>query len=169
MDESGCGPAEVYAYTFPSLRELARTKGNDKYPVKVGYSADQDAGAVARIRTQMIEAAGFPERPTLLSIYRTWDGRALESLIHAELRRRRCRMTTAVGAEWFVTDRHEVAEVCGQFGRSLPKPALKPLSGAAPLLSDLVADGARIEWARDSESADVQIRISSCGCDQRTR
>ena len=66
IDELGNGSEEVYAFTFRSLQELARLKGAAHYPVKIGYSGNQDAGAVQRIRSQMIEAAAYPERPALL-------------------------------------------------------------------------------------------------------
>jgi hypothetical protein len=61
--ELGSGPQEVYAFSFPTLRELARLKGAAHYPVKIGYSGNQDGGAVQRIRSQMADAAAFPERP----------------------------------------------------------------------------------------------------------
>lgn len=33
----GVGDQELYAFTFPSLIELARLKGQDHYPVKIGF------------------------------------------------------------------------------------------------------------------------------------
>ena len=101
--ELGNGHEEVYAFTFPSLQELAGLKGATHYPVKIGYTADKDVGAVQRIRGLMNETAAFPERPALLLVCQTWDGRALEALIHAELRRREWRLATAPGIEWFMT------------------------------------------------------------------
>ncbi len=48
----GGGPEELYAFTFPSLRELAALKGEESYPVKIGYTRSS-AGAVARIAQMM--------------------------------------------------------------------------------------------------------------------
>ena len=158
--ESGNGPEEVYAFSFPSLQKLARLKGATDYPVKIGYSGNQDAGAVQRIRGQMIEVAAFPERPVLLLVCRTWDGRALELLIHAELRRRDRRLATAPGTEWFMSNEREVAELCRELGPNVSKPNSKPLSGAGPGFSDLVADGAHVELVRYPDSACVGIRIT---------
>jgi T5orf172 domain len=158
--ELGSGPEEVYAFTFPSLKELAHLKDAAHYPVKIGFSGNQDAGAIQRIRNQMTEAAAFPQRPALLLVYRTWDGRALELLVHAELRRRNRKLGTAPGVEWFMTNETEVAELCTQLGPNVPKPASKPLSGASPGLSDLVAAGAQVELVRYPNSASVGIRIT---------
>ena len=158
--ELGNGHEEVYAFTFPSLQELAGLKGAAHYPVKIGYTADKDVGALQRIRSLMIEAAAFPERPALLLVCRTWDGRALEASIHAELRRRERRLATAPGIEWFMTNEREVAELCQQLGPDVPKPSGKPLSGASPGLSDLVAGGAQVEFVQYPDSACVGVRIT---------
>ncbi|MBX3438006.1 MAG: hypothetical protein KF861_10985, partial [Planctomycetaceae bacterium] len=79
MIEFGEGSQEVYAFTFPSLKELALLKGIDRYPVKVGFTANNEGGAVARIRGLMFELAGFPERAEILVVCRTADGRGLET------------------------------------------------------------------------------------------
>jgi len=63
------------------------------------------------------------------------------------------------GIEWFNTNEHEIAELFGQFGPEVPKPISKPLSGASPGLSDLVADGAQVELEQDPDSACISIRI----------
>lgn len=169
VDEFGNGPAEIYAFTFPSLQELARLKGTTDYPVKIGYSGNQDAGAILRIRTQMIETAAFPERPALLLVCRTWDGRALELLVHAELRRRDRKLATAPGIEWFMTNQREVAELCRELSPNVTKPTSKPLSGASPGLSDLVADGAQVELVRYPDAACVGIRVTKPIANERTR
>ena len=158
--ESGNGHEELYAFTFPSLQELARLKGIAHYPVKIGYSGNQDAGAVQRIRGQILEVAAFPERPRLLLIYRTWDGRGLEAMVHAELRRRSRELATAPGIEWFVTNEGEITELCSQFGPAVAKPISKPISGASPGLSDVVAAGAQVELVPYPDSACVGIRIA---------
>lgn len=158
--ELGNGHEEVYAFTFPSLQELAGLKGTTHYPVKIGYTADKDVGAIQRIRSLMIEAAAFPERPILLLVCRTWDGRALESSIHAELRQRERRLATAPSIEWFMTNEREVTELCKRFAPEVPKPSGKPLSGASPGLSDMVAAGAKVEFMEIPNSACVGIRIA---------
>ena len=160
MVELGTGHEELYAFTFPSLQELARLKTNVHYPVKIGYTGDQDAGAIQRIRGQMMEAAAFPERPTLLLVCRTWNGRAMEQLAHAELRRRDGRMTTAPGIEWFLTNERELLDLCLQIGPGVPQPSPKPLAGASPGLSDLVDAGAQVEGLELPDSACVGIRIT---------
>lgn len=161
--ELGNGHEEVYAFTFPSLQELAGLKGATHYPVKIGYTADKDVGAIQRIKSLMTEAAAFPERPAMLLVCRTWDGRALEASIHAELRRRERRLATAPGIEWFMTNEREIAELCQQLGPDVPQPSGKPLSGSSPGLSDLVAAGAEVEFVQYRNSACVGIRITEPG------
>jgi T5orf172 domain len=168
MVELGYGHEELYAFTFPSLRELASLKGAAHYPVKIGYTVTQHAGAINRIQSQIIEPAAFPERTALLLVYRTWDGRALELLVHAELRRRDRRLATAPGREWFMTNKGEVADLCKQLGPDVPKPASKPLSGASPGLSDLVAAGAQVELVEFPGSACVGFRITQPKPDEGT-
>ena len=158
-DELGKGPEEVYAFTFPSLLELARLKGAEHYPVKIGFTISQDAGAVQRIRNQMMEAAAYPERPALLLVCRTWDGRALEALVHSELRRSERKVAGSIGIEWFRTNVCEVAELCRRLGPDVQKPSLEPISGASPALSDLVATGVQVELVRTPDSACVGLRI----------
>jgi hypothetical protein len=170
--ELSIGPEEVYAFSFPSLQELARLKGATHYPVKIGCSSNQDAGAVHRIRGLMTELAGYPERPVLLSVYRTWDGRALEQLIHAEFRRCERRLAIAPGREWFNTNQSEVAELCTRFGPNVSKPALKPLSGAGLYLNDLsnlVHDlGGQVELIDSPDTACIGIRITQPKPDEGT-
>jgi hypothetical protein len=96
-------------------------------------------------------------------VCRTWDWRALELLVHAELRRRDRKLCTAPGIEWFMTNDSEVAELFQQLGSGVSKPTLKPLSGASPGLSDLVADGGQVELTRYPESACVGFRITGPG------
>ena len=169
MVELGYGHEELYAFTFPSLRELASLKGAAHYPVKIGYTGNQDNGAIQRIRSQIIEPAAFPERPALLLVCRTRDGYALEVLVHAELRRRDRSLATAPGIEWFMTNKGEVADLCKQLGPDVPKPTSKPLSGASPGLSDLVAAGAKVELVGFSDSACVGIRITEPKPNERAR
>ncbi|MEX0677096.1 MAG: GIY-YIG nuclease family protein [Pirellulales bacterium] len=107
--KAGAGCQELYAFTFPSLRRLAAIDQTD-YPVKIGYTADRDIGAIQRVRSFMFEPAAYPERPQLLLIYRTDDGRALELAVHRQLRPKR--LATAVGKEWFLTTGETVLAIC---------------------------------------------------------
>jgi hypothetical protein len=52
VQRMGNGQEELYAFTFPSLKELAELKGEELYPVKIGYTRDS-AGAVARVADMM--------------------------------------------------------------------------------------------------------------------
>lgn len=121
--EDGDGPDELYAFTFASLRKLAALEGRTTYPIKIGYTKCDDGGAYARVRTFAFEKAGFPERPLMLLVFRTPDGRGLETYVHAQLRAENRRIVTAPGNEWFEATVDEVIRLCRQ--------APPPLFGSA--------------------------------------
>jgi hypothetical protein len=159
MVESGTGDQEVYAYTFQSLQELARLKKESRYPVKVGYTADKNAGAIERIRSQIFEAAAFPERPSVLLVHRTWNGLGLEAAIHKRLRDQGQHIVTGPGAEWFKTNYVEIRAICNELQDSVEKPKLKPLSGASTTLQESLGDNAHMEVVQYPGSAAVGLRI----------
>lgn len=107
----GDGDQELYAFTFPSLRELAELKGASHYPVKVGYTKEIDAGTLGRIRGLIADEACYPERPVLLCIYRTWDGQDLETQVHRKLRDLKRLLPSSLGREWFLTSKSELLEI----------------------------------------------------------
>lgn len=110
----GEGDQELYAYTFPSLKELAAFKSEPWYPVKVGYSQNSSDGAYGRIRSQILEKAAYPEKPEVLGIWRTWDGRNLEKQVHQRLRCSGRKVLESLGREWFTTSTGELCELVSQ-------------------------------------------------------
>jgi hypothetical protein len=159
MTELGVGDQELHAFTFPSLQELAKLKQETHCPVKVGYTGNKDAGAVERIRSQIFEAAAFPERPRALVVCRTWDGRALETAVQNRLREQGRQITTAPGIEWFMTNAGEILAMCEEIHGTIPKPPLKPLSGASPTMPEALGDGVVMEEVDYPGSASVGLRI----------
>jgi hypothetical protein len=159
MVESGIGDQEVYAYTFQSLQELAKLKKESRYPVKVGYTADRNAGSIERIRSQICEAAAFPERPSVLLVHHTWNGRRLEAAIHKRLRDQGRHIVTGAGAEWFETNDVEIRAICKKVQKSVRKRRLGPLSGASLTLQEFLGDSAHMEVVQYPGSAAVGLRI----------
>ena len=162
MVESGEGDQEVYAFTFRSLQELAKLKNEAMYRVKVGWTQNKDDGSLGRIRGFAFEKAAFPERPSILLIQSTWNGRALETAIHRRLREQGRRILTAPGVEWFLTNAAEILAICNEFKDTVSKPAKKPLLGASNTLQDEFAalgDSAHVEAVQYPGSAAVGIRI----------
>lgn len=159
---SGEGDQELYAFTFPSLRELARFKDEEHYPVKIGYSKESDAGALGRIRQQIIEAAAYPERPVLLHVQRTWDGRDLEKQVHRKLRELGRKVVHSLGREWFVTSKPELLEILQRCTHP-ERPIGRPVQGADETLeegiSGLLAQGATVEFGMDPGSACVRMSV----------
>jgi len=118
--QMGEGPQEVYAYTFPSLIELANLKGHKFYPIKIGYTADKDVGAFSRVRCQIIENAAYPERLKLLFIVRCEDGRAVELQVHRQLRTADRRVDSAIGQEWFLSNAEEIHQLFASLTKDSP-------------------------------------------------
>ena len=160
--QTGVGDQELYAFTFPSLRELAGLKGQEHYPVKIGFSKNASEGAFGRIRQQIVELAGYPERPEILSVWRTWDGRSLETQVHRTLRKSDRKIPTSLGKEWFLTSHAEVLQIVLQC--ALPEfPVDRVVGGADETLEEnfaaLIANGATVEFGMVSGSASVSIGI----------
>lgn len=114
MLEMGVGPEDVYAFTFASLQRLAELEGRDRYPVKIGYTGTVPNGAIGRIRQIMGDATAYPERPVLLFVCHTSDGRQLETSIQGILRKDGRRIRTAVGKEWFETSSDEIVQIISE-------------------------------------------------------
>jgi hypothetical protein len=110
VNELGDGPHEVYAYTYQSLIELADYKGLDKYPVKIGHTAEIDMGTYDRILTQIGERAAWPERIKLLIIFRCDQGRVIELKLHRSLRAAQRKVQASIGREWYYSNHGELTE-----------------------------------------------------------
>jgi len=158
----GVGDQELYAFTFPSLIELATLKGDELYAVKVGFSKNSSDGAIGRIRSQILEKAGFPEKPNVLLVFRTWDGRHLETQIHKRLRSLGRRVPDSLGREWFMTSTAELLRTIDECDLAdLPPDRL--ITGADETLEEdfagLMAGGATIEMGMVPGEAAVSIGI----------
>lgn len=158
----GEGDQELYAYTFPSLKELAGLKGEPWYPVKVGYSQNTSDGAYGRIRSQILEKAAYPEKPEVLCIWRTWDGRNLERQVHQRLRSIGRKVLESLGREWFTTSTGELSELVSQC-EVTPFPVQRAVCGADETIEEgfsaLMAQGATIEMGMVPGQAAVSIGI----------
>jgi hypothetical protein len=128
----GKGPHEVYAYTFPSLMELAEAQGRKHYPVKIGFTgaAGDQAPGLQRIDSQLGDATGRFEPTSVLVVWNTWNGRSLETRVHRHLRELGRRVRSAVGREWFCTNTHELLAVLNDKG-DVDRSGL-PLNGPVP-------------------------------------
>lgn len=162
MTVSGDGDQELYAFTFPSLRELARLKGELQYPVKIGYSKKCDAGAIERVRQQITEAAAYPEKPVLLHVQRTWDGRDLEKQVQRMLRELERKVVHSLGKEWFLTAKPELLEILERCACA-PYNVGRPVSGADDIfeggIGGLLNQGATVELSMDPESACIRMNL----------
>ncbi|MCA9252041.1 MAG: GIY-YIG nuclease family protein [Phycisphaerae bacterium] len=158
----GIGDQELYAFTFPSLIELATARGDERYPVKVGFSKNSSDGALGRIRSQILEKAGFPEKPNVLLVFRTWDGRQLETQVHKRLRSLGRKISASLGREWFMTSIGELLQMIDQCDLA-DLPPDRAITGADETVEEgfagLMADGASIEMGMVPGQAAVSISI----------
>lgn len=158
----GVGDQGVYAFTFPSLKELASLKGDSHYPVKVGFSKNSSDGAFGRIRSQILEKSAYPERPEVLCVWRTWDGRNLETQIHKHLRHLGRKAASSLGKEWFLTSLEELLEIIGHCDFA-DLPADRVVSGADETIeegfAELMANGANIEMRMVPGQAAISMGI----------
>jgi len=158
----GIGDQELYAFTFPSLIELATVRGDEHYPVKVGFSKNSSDGAFGRIRSQILEKAGFPEKPNVLLVFRTWDGRHLETQVHKRLRSLGRRLPVSLGREWYMTSTGELLQTIDECDLA-ELPSDRVITGADETIEEgfsrLMADGATIEMSMVPGQAAVSIAI----------
>jgi hypothetical protein len=159
MAEEGSGDQELYAFTFPSLQTIAKLEHRDFYPVKIGFTTDKDGGAMQRIRSQIIEAAAFPEKPAVLLVWHTWNGRQFEAAVHNFLKGEKRHDVTALGVEWFMTNKDELLALCNRFHHEISKPDTKPLFGASPTIGECLGNNMQIERVDYPSTACVGIRI----------
>jgi hypothetical protein len=159
---AGTGDQELYAFTFPTLKELAAFKGEHRYPTKIGFSKDQAGGALRRIRSQTVDQTAYPERPEVLLVWRTWDGRSLETQVHSHLRLLRRRARNSIGKEWFITSTEELREVISRCDLS-GFPHDRVICGAEETIEEelekLMEDGATIEMEMLPGQAVARIEV----------
>jgi hypothetical protein len=152
----GIGPHQLYAYTFPSLIALAESRKQEIFPVKVGYTgvATELAPALSRIHDQLGESAGRFEAATVLGIWNTRDGRALETQVHKYLRASGRKVESSVGREWYLTNAQELHEVVQSTKPSI-KPSGVPINGPTPELRQ-AATPPCVVWSQT-------IQVVCCG------
>jgi hypothetical protein len=159
--QRGVGDQEVYAFTYPSLKELAQLRGDCFYPVKVGYSKDSWEGCYGRIKAQILENAAYPEKPEVLCIWRTWDGRHLEKQVHRKLRACNRKVTTSLGTEWFLSSLAELLEIIERCDFA-ELPTDRVVIGASDTIAEgfaeFMAEGATIEMSSKGSALRIAIR-----------
>ena len=106
----------VYIYYYPSYRELAELKGEDKWPCKIGCT---ERDAETRIKEQ---GTGMPEHAKQEIIIETDDPRGLEQMIRSSLKRKEMHIQDAPGDEWYLINSEiakKIAEAFEDFQKTL--------------------------------------------------
>lgn len=106
----------VYIYYYPSYKELAELKGEDKWPCKIGRT---ERDAEKRIKEQ---GTGMPEHATKEVVIETDDPNSLEQTIRSLLKRKGMHIQEAPGDEWYLINSEiakKVAEAFEDFQKKL--------------------------------------------------
>ncbi len=94
-DDKGC----VYVYYYPTYKEQAKSKGEDRWPCKIGSHASLDPKS--RIAEQV---TGMPEAPQTEIVMYTENPQHIERIIHSilKLKERNRHIQDAPDSEWFL-------------------------------------------------------------------
>lgn len=101
----------VYAYYFPSYKELAQLKGESSWPIKIGLSTTS-----IEQRVSMQVGTAMPERPVMLFEVECDDCAKLEKAIHAVLDVKGFKMLESLGNEWFCVNQDELLRLMTYLG-----------------------------------------------------
>lgn len=104
--EIGRGETSVYVYYYDAYRKLARLKGEDRYPCKIGRT---DVSPLERILSQA--GTCYPELPHCALLIRCENSLLVETLLHNALKLRHCWLKDAPGKEWFNTNASEIEAI----------------------------------------------------------
>ena len=106
----------VYIYYYPSYRELAERKNEDRWPCKIGRT---ERDPEKRIKEQ---GTGMPEHATKEIVMHTEDPHSLEQTIRSILKGKNMHIQDAPGNEWYLINSEiakKVAEAFEAFQKSL--------------------------------------------------
>ena len=103
----GEGSETVYAYYYPSYRELAELRNEPGWPIKIGRTSSDLESRI----TSQVATTGVPEVPTIALVFHTDHSRWLEQYLHGALGLRRKHLVEAGGQEWFLTSPNEIKEL----------------------------------------------------------
>jgi hypothetical protein len=101
----GIGHQQVYCFYLDAYRDLALSRGESTWPIKIGMSAGQLSARLEAHRTAL------PEAPHLALLIETDNAATLEKVIHGVLTLRGKRSEGTGGAEWFTTTPDEIEEI----------------------------------------------------------
>ena len=107
-DDKGC----VYVYYYPTYKEQATSKGEERWPCKIGYTESSDPKD--RIAEQV---TGMPEAPQTEIVMYTENPQHIERIIHSilKLKERNRHIQEAPGSEWFLISPDIAKRVAKEF------------------------------------------------------
>jgi len=108
----GEGPQTVYAWYLPTSRQLAVLKGEEHFPMKVGYTHSNP------YQRMLSHIGTAPEKPVLGFVWKTDHANHMEKWLHIELTMRHRHILPAskgelgaLGQEWYRTNPEELREI----------------------------------------------------------
>ena len=100
--KKGC----VYFYYFPTSKENAYLKGENRWPFKIGYTETGDPQD--RVEGQV---TAMSEEPEIEVVIYTESPRHLEQIIHDSLKKQNMHIQEAPGKEWFLLSPNMVKKI----------------------------------------------------------
>ncbi len=102
----GDGEQSVYGWYLPTYRILAKIRGEEHWPVKVGTTAK-----IAPHKRVITHIGTAPEQPVLGFVLKTDRAELMEKWLHIELTLRKRHIPDALGKEWFLTNPEELRRI----------------------------------------------------------
>ena len=122
----GKGPESVYVFYYPAYKELAKLKGQKRWPCKIGKTTGSVYERVIKHGTHL------PERPRIAFVLKITESNLWEQLLHLILKSRLQAIAEAPGREWFNTTPNRILRIMrGLFeslatpGHAVPRPLLE--------------------------------------------
>jgi hypothetical protein len=103
--ELGDGDQLVYCFYLPMYRNQAQRDGEKRWPIKIGRTTGSLTTRLASLSTSM------PELPVVAVVIRVHDADLLERAIQNILSFRGRWLSEAAGAEWYLTNPEEIAQI----------------------------------------------------------
>ncbi|MBQ9019695.1 MAG: GIY-YIG nuclease family protein [Bacilli bacterium] len=102
----GEGKVAVYVYYYDVYKELAKLRGEEYFPCKIGRT---DVEPLQRIISQ--SGTSYPERPHIALIFYCDNSSYLEATFHNVLKLKNKWIKDAPGVEWFKTNIEEIKTI----------------------------------------------------------
>jgi hypothetical protein len=103
--ELGAGRQLVYCFYLGIYRHEAQSRGEDRWPIKIGMTTGPLDGRMATLKTAL------PDEPRLAVLIRADNAALLEKVLQGVLTLRGYKHDVSGGDEWFLTNPEEIVDL----------------------------------------------------------